>query len=332
MSMSAGQAAVARPSSPLADARLTNRLAMAYLLDVIAIFRGEHHLLDLLLFSTISQANVTTITRQADLQVAYAAPDHPPPDSMRRPVSVNALATSLGLPFETVRRRVHGLIDQGICRAVEGGVIVPTAVVNSPQYFRDSFRGYERLRAFYYQLRDLGLLKDLPPPSVELGPELVPLRTVARLSTDYALRVIETMMRALGDLLAGIILTEVVRSNVEHLPNDLRGGEGVAPEDFVADKRRRPVSISAVAHRLGLPGETVRRHTAELLARGLCVRVKGGLVVPAEALARPPLVAFNAENCVNLHRMFTALAQLGVLAVWDRLSASAEPASALHQG
>lgn len=227
MPMSAGQAEVARPGSPLADARLTNRLAMAYLLDVIAIFRGERHLLDLLLFSTISQANVTTITRQADLQVAYAAPDHPPPDSMRRPVSVNALATSLGLPFETVRRRVRGLVDQGLCRAVEGGVIVPTAVVNSPQYFEDSFRGYERLRAFYYQLRGLGLLKALPPPSVELGADVVPLRTVARVSTDYALRVIETMMRALGDLLAGVILTEIVRGNTEHLPFDMRGGEGV---------------------------------------------------------------------------------------------------------
>ncbi|MDB5494659.1 MAG: hypothetical protein JWP86_1996 [Phenylobacterium sp.] len=332
MSMPQGHAEVARQGSPLADARLTNRLAMAYLLDVIAIFRGERHLLDLLLFSTISQANVTTITRQADLQVAYAAPDHPPPDAMRRPVSVNALATSLGLPFETVRRRVKGLVDQGLCRAVEGGVIVPTAVVNSPQYFEDSFRGYERLRAFYYQLRDLGLLKDLPPPSVELGADLVPLRTVARVSTDYALRVIETMMRALGDLLAGIVLTEVVRGNTEHLPFDMRGGEGVSPEDFVADKHRRPVSITAAAHRLGLPVETVRRHTAELLARGLCVRVTGGLVAPAEALARPAMIAFNAENFANLHRMFAALAQLGVLAVWDRPGASSEPASALHQG
>ncbi len=332
MSMSAGQAAVARLSSPLADARLTNRLSMAYLLDVIAIFRGERQLLDLLLFSTISQANVTAITRQADLQVAYAAPDQPPPDSMRRPVSVNALATSLGLPFETVRRRVKGLVDQGLCRAVEGGVIVPTAVVNSPQYFRDSFRGYERLRAFYYQLRDLGLLKGLPPPSVDLGADMVPLRTVARLSTDYALRVIETMMRALDDLLAGIILIEGVRGNIEHLPHEVRGGEGASPEDFVPDKHRRPVSITAAAHRLGLPVETVRRHAAELLARGLCVRVTGGLVVPAEALARPAMIAVTTENLANLHRMFAALAQLGVLAVWDRLSASAEPASALHQG
>ncbi|HEV2530094.1 hypothetical protein [Phenylobacterium sp.] len=319
MSTSPGPAAVLRSSSPLADARLTNRLAMAYLLDAVAIFRGEDHLLDALLISAISQANVAPITRQADLQVTYAAPDAAPPDDMRRPVSVNALASSLNLPFETVRRRVRGLLDRGICEPGDGGVIVPTRVVTSPEYYRYTFLGYERLRAFYYQLRDLDLLKDLPPASVELGEDVTPLRTVARVANDYALRVIDTVMRALGDLLTGIILIEVLRNNTEHLGPDLRGGEGLSPDDFVPDALRRPVSITAVARRIGLPIETVRRHAAELLERGLCVRVKGGLVVPTQALARPAMVAFSSENLANLHRMFAALSQLGVLAVWDQL-------------
>jgi DNA-binding Lrp family transcriptional regulator len=314
----AGQVAVARTSTPLADARLTNRLAMAYLLDAIAIFRGEEHLVDALLVSAISQANVAPITRQADLQVAYSAPADAPPDEMRRPVSMNAIASSLGLPFETVRRRVRGLIGRKVCVAVDGGVIVPTAVVTSPKYFEDTFRLYERLRAFYYQLRDLGLLTNLPPPSVDLGDELTPLRTVARVSNDYALRVIDTLMRSMGDLLTGVILMEVLRCNVEHLTPDQRGGEGEEPADYVADGHRRAASISTVARRLGLPIETVRRNAVDLLDRGLCVRIKGGLLVPAEALARPVMIAFGAENLANLQRMFAALAQLGVLSVWDK--------------
>src|SRR5665213_1096449 len=135
MSVSVGHAVLARTPSPIADARITNRLAMAYLLDAIAVFRGGEHLLDALLTSAISQANVAPITRQADLQVTYAAPEAPPPDDMRRPVSINALATSLGLPFETVRRRVRGLLDRGTCESVGGGVIVPTRVVTSPDYY-----------------------------------------------------------------------------------------------------------------------------------------------------------------------------------------------------
>ncbi|MDB5475497.1 MAG: hypothetical protein JWP49_1008 [Phenylobacterium sp.] len=323
MPMSVGQAAVERPSSPFADARLTNRLAMAYLLDSIAIFRGEDHLLDALLISAISQANVDSISRQADLQVTYAAPDAPPPDALRRPVSMNALATSLRLPFETVRRRVRGLVARGTCEAVSGGVIVPTRAVNSPQYFETTFQSYERLRAFYYQLRDLGLLKELPPPSVDLGGELTPLRTVARVSNGYALRVIESVMQAIGDLMSGVILIEVLRGNTEHLAADQRGGEGASPDDYIADELRRPVNISSVARRIGLPIETVRRHAATLLDRGLCVRVKGGLMVPTEALARPNMVAFGTEHFLTLHRMFAALSQLGVLAVWDKAELAA---------
>jgi DNA-binding Lrp family transcriptional regulator len=319
MSVSVGHAVVARIPSPIADARLTNRLAMAYLLDAIAVFRGEEHLLDALLISAISQANVAPITRQADLQVAYAAPEAPPPDDMRRPVSMNALASSLGLPFETVRRRVRGLLGRGVCVSVDGGVVVPTRIVTSPDYYRSTFAGYERLRALYYELRDLDLLKDLPPPTVELNAEVTPLRTVARVANDYALRVIDTTMRALGDLMTGLILMEVLRCNTEHLPRDERGGEGFLPDDFVPDDLRKPVSITAVAGRLGLPIETVRRHATELFDRGLCVRVKGGLLVPSPALARPAMVAFSRENLTNLLRMFSGLSQLGVLAAWDRL-------------
>ena len=318
MSSSAGPAAVAPSGSGLADVRLTSRLAIAYLLDMASIARGERHLLDTLLMATISQANVAQISRQADLQVAYAAPDAPPPDELRRPVTINALATSLRLPFETVRRHVRGLIREELCRAVEGGVIVHTAVVSTPLYLRQALAGYARLIEFYVQMRDLGLLGELPPPSVELGADIVPIRTVARVSTDYLLRVVDTLTRSMGDLLDGLILFEVVRSNTEHLPADLRGGDGAAPEDFIADDLRRPVRITAIAARMGLPIETVRRHAGALIERGYCLRTPAGLLVPAAVLARPAVLNGMGENIANLQRMFAALSQLGVLTVWDR--------------
>lgn len=318
-------------SGSIAQARLINRLTVAFVLDVISIARDELHLLDALLLSTIVQANVAPISRQADLQVAFAGPDEAPPDEMRRPVSINAVATSLGMPFETARRRIRALAARDLCEIGEGGVIVPETVLTSPEYLKNAFAAYERLRAFYYQLRDLGLLPALPPPSVEFASGQVPIRTVARLAADYVLRVIETIMQALGDVAQGYVLLEIFRSNVEHLAAEVRGREGLAAGDFVDDALRRPIRVNTLAERVGLPPETTRRHVGRLLADGYVVKTPAGLVVPAVALTRPRLVGFMGANLVNLQRMFAGLAQLGVLAVWDQLNPRTQPAGQIPQ-
>lgn len=300
----------------LAQFRLAGRMAASFLLDVIAIARGDGQVLDTLLISAVIQANVEEINRRGDLQVAYAQSDEPPPDALRRPVSMNALASSLDLPFETVRRRIKGLVRAGRCVFVEGGVIVPAAVLAEPQYVADAYRGFERIRQFYYQLRDLGLLGDLPPPTVRLSPGVFPIRAVARLAGTYVLRVIEALAQV-GDLIDGLIVLEIFRSNVEHLPATRGPGHG----GIVADDQRRPIAVTGISARLGVPQETVRRHVAGLIARGAVRRVRGGLIVPLEQISglsvrlRPAVEA----NFKNLHRLFAAYSQLGVLQVWDSL-------------
>ena len=122
---------------------------------------------------------------------------------------------------------------------------------------------------------------------------------------------------ALGDVMDGLLVLEIFRSNVEHLPTDVRGGAGFAAADMVSDSLRRPIAAMNLANRLGLPQETVRRHVAGLMARGFCVRVLGGLIVPAETMAQPALQSALAANAGNLQRLFGALSQLGVLQVWD---------------
>lgn len=308
------------PNRSVAEARITNRLALRYVLDVIAIARGDRHLLDNLLITTITQANVSTISRRADLQVTYAGEAEAPPDDMRRPVSINAVATSLGLPFETTRRRIKGLARQGLCRIVDGGVIVPTEILTSAEYLQNAYKAYERLRAFYYELRDLDLLAPLPRPTVALTGQQVPIRPTARLAADYVLRNIDTILEAVGDLVEGIVLLEIFRANVENLPNEQRGRDGVEPTDFVPDNLRTPVRINALAKRVGLPGETTRRHVMNLVEAGFVQRSPSGFIVPSGALARGRLVIFMSENLTNLHRMFSGLAQLGVLDVWDQLN------------
>ena len=79
----------------------------------------------------IIAANVAAITADPVLGARYAAEDNPPPDSLRQPVTVRALAREVRLPFETVRRRTAALIATGTVVDCGDGVIVPTRVLMS---------------------------------------------------------------------------------------------------------------------------------------------------------------------------------------------------------
>ncbi|MET0274327.1 MAG: hypothetical protein ABW360_15170 [Phenylobacterium sp.] len=303
-------------AAELARLAVITRHAVVFAIEFIDIVRDNGHILDTLLASAIIQANVQPIQRDGDLFMAFAKSDAVPPDTLRRPVSMNALANSLGLPFETVRRRVNAMVPTGWCRIVEEGVIVPAETLDTPKHYAQAFQGFQRLQAFYYALSELGLLRDLPPPSVDLGANPFPIRACTRLLGAYMLRAIEGV-GALGALMDGLILLAMFRNNVEGLPTDAIVAAPPGAPDGMADDLRRPVSVATLGAQLGIPPETIRRHVTVLIERGYCVRVRGGLIVPGHILAHPLLWAGAARNAGNLQRLFVALAQLGVLRAWD---------------
>ncbi|MDI1364623.1 MAG: hypothetical protein PSX79_07110 [bacterium] len=49
------------------------------------------------------------------------------PDEARRPISVSALARSLGFPVETTRRHVIKLVEKGFAVRTEGGGVLVTS-------------------------------------------------------------------------------------------------------------------------------------------------------------------------------------------------------------
>ena len=305
------------------------RLAVVAVLDLIAIHRGQRNALDALLIAAITQANIAPINRQGDLQVAYAGVDDITPDDLRRPISVNALANSLSLPFETVRRRTKGLLARGEIVASGDGLIVPGAWFASPDFVADGLRMYERANALYLELRDLGLTGPLPPASVKLDAGAAPVRIVARLLNSYLLRVLETLMQRHGDVLDVLILLQVFCCNTEHFTAAMAGGEGMDESDMVPDRLRRPVRTSTLARRLGLPFETVRRHTDQLAAADAIARAPGGFIVMASAMARPAFRTSMVEALTAQQRLLAGLSQLGVLAVWDeRNPPQRQPAAA----
>jgi hypothetical protein len=111
-----------------------------------------------LIFSAILQANVRPIANDPKLGKTYGQLDTIPPDEMRWPVSVNALAESLKIPYETTRRHVNKLIKEGFCvKVANRGVIVPASVVAQERMIKAAFQQYSHLMHFLGQLKEIGL-------------------------------------------------------------------------------------------------------------------------------------------------------------------------------
>ncbi|MFN4177355.1 hypothetical protein [Phenylobacterium sp.] len=288
----------------MAHAQDVMQVTAGFLLDQVRDARQPLDLLDALISVTVTQANVEMLMRDLDLQRTYATCNAPPPDELRRPISINAVAQSLQLPFETVRRRIARLSLFGAYRSTREGVYVPELLLKAPGHRKALRSAYDRLSALYGRLLAMGELTEIDDfgPRWEGDP---PLRAVGRISSEYLLRFVEPIIGELGDAVNATVWLEILRSNTE-------AGNGVGWEEV----ERRPVGISQVARRVGLPVQTVRRRVEALVAAGACARAGRGVFAPAETLRRPEFMAIAEKNRSNLERMFANLGRLGVLAAW----------------
>jgi len=289
----------------------TTRLSLAYVRDTVEISRGDGELLDPLIFTTILDANMVPVNRDPELSLRYGG-DESAPDELRRPVSINAIAQSLRLPFETVRRRVNGMVARGECVLDAGGVVAPYAAVSSPAYVAIQRARYDRARRLYQALLAIGAVPHEPAPRPH-EPTAYPLvRAANRALSVYMLRAASDLIALTGDALSSLILLELILANTRTLAAaDLPG--------WAADpvRRARPVRIAALAQALHLSPETARRHILKLEKLGLCERLDPTVVATAPAALWPELAQLMAANLANLQRLFAALRQLDVLAAWD---------------
>jgi hypothetical protein len=139
-------------------------------------------------------------------------------------------------------------------------------------------------------------------------------RLALRLSTEYVLRSIDLMAKIVGgDLVKGLIFVAIVQANTQHLVTDDVMSQAYSEAlDRVPDESRRPVSVHALSVSLDIPYETTRRYVNKLLEEGYCVRVRRGLVTPAEVLARPEMIESLKRNFANLQRLGSGLRRAGV--------------------
>lgn len=139
--------------------RIISRVSMDYVVSIYsAILRGSRHdPIDALILSTVAVANVAHLNADKDLSQAYAGLDSPEPQDIKRPISRNAVALSLGLSYETARRRIQKLIDAGALLDVEGGLIGTNEVASPEMVKAMAEQNAILLRRLIRQLREHGI-------------------------------------------------------------------------------------------------------------------------------------------------------------------------------
>ena len=133
---------------------IMNGYVMRVLLDGI-----ENHERDFvrgLIFVTVMAINVQSITNDVGEAWRYADADTSPPDDMRAPASVQAVAGRLGIPYETTRQHLIRMTDIGRAQRRPGGFIIPESVNRDPRYVRMGLNLYLRLLRAVNQLDRLG--------------------------------------------------------------------------------------------------------------------------------------------------------------------------------
>lgn len=114
---------------------------------------------DLLLgvvFIAITTANTSHLTEAAVAE--FAELDDVPPDELRRPISVLALSESLRLPYETTRRYVGRLEEDGlVVRVGRAGVIVPRSAIERPATVERVQRSFTHVHRLVAGLRRIGV-------------------------------------------------------------------------------------------------------------------------------------------------------------------------------
>lgn len=295
------------------------RLSLGFTLEQVAAGLADLSPMDALLVLAVNQANIAPLTRDPAARQAYGDLEHAAPDDARRPASVNAMANSLGVPFETTRRRLKKLEGQGVCTIVPGsGVVIPESFLTSPAYLQSVMAAHERLMGFYGQLLEGDLLDPLPETHYGVD-DGVPLRGAARLISDYLLRGLDGLLREGGDVASAMTFLAILVAALDEAPWPPQIDADPTPTPFGA------MTVSDVARRLRMPGETVRRHVLTLADAGLVTRTRDGVTVAQDILSRPAMQALAEEHAAAVQRLFAGLAERGVVAAWEQMGAGVAP-------
>ena len=222
-------------------------------------------------------------------------------------ISINALAASLGRPFETMRRHIHALCAMGLCTRSPAGVSVPEAVHSRPEIAALFRTSHDALVRMAEDFAAHGL--PLPEPRRHLPYDW---HTGLAAAHDVLLTGIEFhahRFQSWTDMaLVNAILCADARTLLEN--RDL----AAAYADFEVvppDTLWRPISTGAIARALGLPASTAHRRVSAMVGAGLLTRRARGVMIAPVALADPASVEDSRTALLHTRQILIRLAAGG---------------------
>ncbi|MBV9540984.1 MAG: hypothetical protein JO167_06925 [Alphaproteobacteria bacterium] len=275
------------PSQP--PVRLVMRFLLEFMIGMCPLLARRHgsDIVRGILFLTIAQANRP---RFAEI-VRYDTPT-----TALRAISVNALAQSIGLPYETARRHVLALTRAGICVREPQGIVVPNSVITSPVF--DDFsielhalflRMMRRLKAVGFDFDDFGPAtpEPLPPDQDSVRPDAA----VRHVVIDFVLRMSECGRVAHeNDMVRSLVFTAIMSANAAPYTLDNRAWKYASLAQSPPERERLPISVSSLAKLICMPYETTRRYVEQMIADKDIVRVKGQGVINPQVSPRDALL------------------------------------------
>jgi predicted ArsR family transcriptional regulator len=276
--------------------RLVFRCASDYLLDEMGLLTGRH------------DGDVIRAVVHLALVQASADPG--------RGISIRALARSLNLPFETVRRKVRELEDNGLCVAAADGRPI-AAPLDAAQARAEAVRVGDGFALLLGNLAALGV-----GATTFHGGQVAPAAAdqeqarldAHRLIHNYFLRTLEAGVGPHETMFNALIFAAAMSANAERITYDPDLAMRYAAADTPPpDGLRRPARPREIAERLNLPYEVVRRRLVEFHQRGWVAKVGSGYVCTVERMQQPELLAGAYMIVQRLGQLVQAVAQTGLI-------------------
>lgn len=233
-----------------------------------------------------------------------------------RGISIRALARSLNLPFETVRRKVRELEEAGLCLVTPDGRPF-AAPVDEAQARVEAARVCDSFHRLLASLAALGVSASAfqgpggpPPPAADQTQAQL---AAHRLIHNYFLRTLEAGVGPHETMFNALIFVAAMSANAERITYDpelaLRYAAAHTPPP---DGMRRPARPREIAERLNLPYEVVRRRLVDFLERGWVIKAGGGYVCTVARMQQPALLDGAYLIVQRLGQLISAVAQTGL--------------------
>lgn len=271
---------------------------------------GSGDLMQGLVAFALLNAGVEHLERTPALSARYASLDNPPPDEERRPIPITTLARSMGLPRETVRRKVYNLVDQGMATVVDDGALVTNAQlarVAGPEYVMSRLP----IRLSLFERLGYPLSKASEGRVAYIDEQLVVsrIRQLLRLLNIFYSRVYEPVPEyGEGDLKQGMVLMAMQWS----IFSDVSGVDFTDPETL-RPLAETPVAKADIAREIFLNRETLRRVIFKLTDNGSLRKKGGDLFLTPAFLESRALSQSVQRTLLALTQMLKSLAASGIL-------------------